>query len=65
MPSRLDTLLARPDIARLGLRLAGHRGRAAAAEEPTRRAAIALVLRASIEGEPELLMIKRAEAERD
>jgi len=35
------------------------------AEPPTRYAAIALVLRASAAGEPELLMIKRAEAQGD
>ena len=65
MTSRLDALLARPEIARLALFLAAHPGHAAETEEPVRRAAIALVLRASTEGEPELLMIKRAEAERD
>ena len=36
-----------------------------AAEETVRRAAILLALRARADGEPELLMIKRAEAERD
>src|SRR4051812_8486036 len=35
------------------------------AEAPTRFAAIALVLRMGSSGEPELLMIKRAEVERD
>ena len=69
MPSRLDALLAQPDIARLALHLAAHPGRAADVEAPTRRAAIALVLRASSASasgiEPELLMIKRAEAELD
>ena len=70
MVSALDALLARPDIARLAIRLAEHPGRVAEVEEgsPIRRAAIALILRASNSsggGEPELLMIKRAEAERD
>lgn len=61
----LDALLAHPDIARLALRLAGQRGQTIDAEPPTRWAAIALVLRPSPEGEPELLMIKRAEAQGD
>ena len=61
----LDTLLAHPDVARLALRLAGQRGQTIEAEPPVRYAAIALVLRPSAEGEPELLMIKRAEAEGD
>lgn len=69
MPSRLDALLAQPDIARLALHLAAHPGRTADVQAPTRRAAIALVLRASAAGErgvdAELLMIKRAEAELD
>ena len=65
MESSLDVLLARPEIARLALHLAGHPGRTADFEESMRRAAIALILRASRDGEPELLMIKRAEAERD
>jgi 8-oxo-dGTP pyrophosphatase MutT (NUDIX family) len=57
----LDALLAHPDVARLALRLAGQRGRTLDAEGPARYAAIALVLRPSDAGEPELLMIKRAE----
>src|SRR4051812_29091656 len=61
----MDALLAHPDVARLALRLAGRRGQTIEAEPPTRYAAIALVLRASAEGEPELLMIKRAEVEGD
>jgi 8-oxo-dGTP pyrophosphatase MutT (NUDIX family) len=61
----LDALLAHPDVARLALRLAGQRGKTIEPEPPARLAAIALVLRPSAEGEPELLMIKRAEAERD
>jgi len=61
----LDALLAQPDVARLALRLAEQRGRTLEVEPPVRCAAIALVLRPSEAGDPELLMIKRAEAERD
>jgi 8-oxo-dGTP pyrophosphatase MutT (NUDIX family) len=61
----LDALLTHPDIARLTLRLAAHRGRMLELEGAARYAAIALVLRPSDVGEPELLMIKRAEIERD
>ena len=61
----LDALLARPDIARLTVRLAEHPGEMLALEGTARYAAIALVLRPSVIGEPELLMIRRAEAEND
>jgi 8-oxo-dGTP pyrophosphatase MutT (NUDIX family) len=61
----LDALLAHPVIARLARRLAEHRGETIVAEGLMRYAAIALVLRASPAGEPELLMIKRAEYEED
>ena len=61
----LDALLAHPDIARLARRLAARSGRALELEAGYRYAAIALVLRAASSGEPELLMIKRAEAEND
>lgn len=61
----LDALLAHPDVARLALRLAGHRGATIEPEARMRLAAIALVLRPSQLGEPELLMIKRAEMESD
>jgi 8-oxo-dGTP pyrophosphatase MutT (NUDIX family) len=61
----LDALLAHPDVARLALRLAAHRGRTLELEGAARYAAIALVLRPSDIGEPELLMIKRAEMEHD
>lgn len=61
----LDALLARSDVARLARRLADQRGRTLEAEGPTRYAAIALVMRPSVVGEPELLMIKRAELEHD
>lgn len=61
----LDSLLAHPDVARLAMRLANRRAHEIEPEGPTRLAAIALVLRPSELGEPELLMIKRAEAEHD
>jgi 8-oxo-dGTP pyrophosphatase MutT (NUDIX family) len=61
----LDQLLAHPDIARLARRLAARSGRALELEAGYRYAAIALALRAASTGEPELLMIKRAEAEHD
>ena len=61
----LDMLLARADVARLARRLAGQRGSTIEAEGPMRYAAIALVMRPSAVGEPELLMIKRAELEHD
>jgi 8-oxo-dGTP pyrophosphatase MutT (NUDIX family) len=61
----LDALLAHPDVARLIQRLAERHAVPIEAEGATRLAAIALVLRPSDTGEPELLMIKRAEAEND
>ena len=61
----LDALLAHPDVARLALRLAERSGRPLESDGLSRFAAIALVLRPSTTGEPELLMIKRAEAEND
>jgi 8-oxo-dGTP pyrophosphatase MutT (NUDIX family) len=63
--STLDALLAHPDVARLARRLAERPGRTLDPDGPSRYAAIALVLRPSNEGEPELLMIKRAEVEQD
>jgi 8-oxo-dGTP pyrophosphatase MutT (NUDIX family) len=60
-----EELLSNPDIARLALTLAEHPGRAITPDETSRWAAIALVLRAGPGGAPELLMIKRAEAEQD
>ena len=61
----LDALLAHPDVARLAQRLAAHSGATIEPVEPMRLAAIALVLRPSEQGEPELLMIKRAEYDND
>ena len=61
----LDALLAHADVAALARRLAARAGRPIEPDGVARLAAIALVLRASGGGEPELLMIKRAEAESD
>jgi 8-oxo-dGTP pyrophosphatase MutT (NUDIX family) len=61
----LDALLAHADVAALARRLAARAGRPIEPDGVARLAAIALVLRASRGGEPELLMIKRAEAESD
>jgi 8-oxo-dGTP pyrophosphatase MutT (NUDIX family) len=63
--SPLDALLAHADVAALARRLAARAGRPIEPDGVARLAAIALVLRASGGGEPELLMIKRAEAESD
>lgn len=65
--SSLDAVLAHPDVARLARRLAVQAGRTIESLPwgPERRAAIALVLRSAPAGEPELLMIKRAEVEHD
>ena len=63
--SSLDALLAHPDVSRLSRRLAERPGQALEPDGLSRYAAIALVLRPSLEGEPELLMIKRAEIEQD
>ena len=63
--SPLDALLAHADVAALARRLAARPGQQAEPDGDVRYAAIALVLRASGAGEPELLMIKRAEAESD
>jgi 8-oxo-dGTP pyrophosphatase MutT (NUDIX family) len=56
---------AHPDIARLAAALHEHPGQPVEPEGPTRLAAVLLVLRLGDHGEPELLMIKRAEAESD
>lgn len=61
----LDELLAHPDVARLARALERSPGREVEPEPMMRLAAIALVLRMGELNEPELLMIKRAEAERD
>jgi 8-oxo-dGTP pyrophosphatase MutT (NUDIX family) len=63
--SALESMLAHPDIARLARSLAARPGRQEPAVGSARLAAIALVLRPGENGDPELLMIKRAEAEND
>lgn len=62
----VDALLELPDVRRLRAALARRPGAAIDASDGSRRlAAIALVLRPGAVGHPELLMIKRAEAEGD
>jgi 8-oxo-dGTP pyrophosphatase MutT (NUDIX family) len=61
----LTAVRAHPEIARLAAALEEHPGETVAPEGPMRLAAVLLVLRLGDQGEPELLMIKRAEAERD
>jgi 8-oxo-dGTP pyrophosphatase MutT (NUDIX family) len=61
----IDELLAQPDVARLARRHAARTGHMIEPEGAMRYAAIALVIRPSPAGEAELLMIKRAEMERD
>ena len=63
--AELDRLQSHPRIARLLRSLAEHPPVEVEPEEAVRRAAILLALRARPDGEPELLMIKRAEAEGD
>jgi 8-oxo-dGTP pyrophosphatase MutT (NUDIX family) len=60
-----EAVLANPTVARLARRLAVRVGHIIAAEGAARYASIALVLRLGQDGEPELLMIKRAEVEHD
>jgi 8-oxo-dGTP pyrophosphatase MutT (NUDIX family) len=61
----LDEFLARPDVARIARRLAARTPVAVETTGNERYAAIALTLRPSADGEPELLMIRRAEFEGD
>lgn len=63
--AELDRLERHPLVTRLVQSLADHPGRVAAAPDNARMAAILLALRAREDGEPELLMIKRAEHESD
>ena len=63
--ARLDRLAAHPVMAPLITALASHRPVEIDAAPSVRRAAILLVIREREDGEPELLMIKRAEVERD
>jgi 8-oxo-dGTP pyrophosphatase MutT (NUDIX family) len=61
----LDRLERHPHVARLIRSLADHPPTVVQPEPGMRLAAILLALRARADGEPELLMIKRAEAEGD
>jgi 8-oxo-dGTP pyrophosphatase MutT (NUDIX family) len=61
----LDQILAHADVARLAVRLAARAGRTMEFEGPRRGAAIVLILRPASHGEPELLLIKRAEFDQD
>jgi hypothetical protein len=61
----LDEFLERPDVARIARRVAERTPLAVQATGNERYAAIALTLRPSADGEPELLMIRRAEFEGD
>jgi 8-oxo-dGTP pyrophosphatase MutT (NUDIX family) len=63
--AELNRLAAHPVVMRLMRSLAERPGRTVEAAAHVRRAAILLVLRAREDGEPELLMIKRADAEGD
>jgi 8-oxo-dGTP pyrophosphatase MutT (NUDIX family) len=57
----LAVLLAHPDIVRLRSALASHNAARAEKTDGIRWAAVALIIRAGEDGEPELLFIKRAE----
>jgi 8-oxo-dGTP pyrophosphatase MutT (NUDIX family) len=63
--AELDRLQSHPRVVRLLRSLSEHPPLEVETEAAVRRAAILLALRARADGEPELLMIKRAEAERD
>jgi 8-oxo-dGTP pyrophosphatase MutT (NUDIX family) len=63
--TELDRLAAHPAVVRLVHSLAERPGRAVDVGPGVRRAAILLTLRLREDGEPEVLMIKRADAEGD
>jgi 8-oxo-dGTP pyrophosphatase MutT (NUDIX family) len=63
--AELDRLAAHPAIVRLLSSLSEHPGRQVEVGSEVRRAAILLTLRMRDDGEPEVLMIKRADAEGD
>lgn len=63
--NQVDRLAAHPSIAQFTRALAAHPPREIRAGGSVRLAAILLVLRAMADGEPELLLIKRADAEGD
>jgi 8-oxo-dGTP pyrophosphatase MutT (NUDIX family) len=60
----LDDLLRHPEVARITRALAAHPGRVVRPDVPVRYAATAATLRMGAAG-PELLLIRRAEVERD
>jgi 8-oxo-dGTP pyrophosphatase MutT (NUDIX family) len=61
----LDEVLTHPDITRLARALGSRRSATIEAEGLVRYAAIALIIRQAAGAGPELLLIKRAEVERD
>lgn len=63
--AELDRLAAHPLVRHLARALVERPGREIPVREGARAAAVLLVLRARADGEPELLMIKRADAEGD
>ena len=63
--SPIAPVRAHPEIARLAAALRERPGAPARPDGPVRLAAVLLALRLGESGDPELLMIKRAEAERD
>ena len=63
--AELDHFASHPSIVRLLQSLAAHPARVVEAESGVRRAAILLLMRRRGDGEPEGLMIKRADAEGD
>ena len=63
--TELERLAAHPAVIRLVQSLLERPGRVVEAEAGVRRAAILLTMRLREDGEPEVLMIKRAEAEGD
>ena len=63
--SELAQLLAHPDVERIAVRLRERTAAVASPPLPAKYAAVAIVMRAAPDGELEILMIKRAEYERD
>jgi 8-oxo-dGTP pyrophosphatase MutT (NUDIX family) len=61
----IERILAHADLTRLAANLAAHPGKKIPSQGDERCAAIALVFRSGSDGQPELLMIKRAEHEGD
>ena len=65
MPESLHSILQHADLTRIAAALRERPGHMIPAEGGERYAAVAAVFRAGTDGHPELLMIKRAELERD